>query len=164
MATSLGTVVQVVKSQDQIRTLLRNNDCDQMTFGDDFGEGIMFVYFRLILHDDEFGDARLPVKVPVRLRPIIDILRREHPVKYEGHRGLSLATEQAMRVAWRNVYDWLRASFTAVEVGIITPAEAFLSGVVTEDGITVGQHILPRLPAMLHKGTTIPLIEAGTPQ
>lgn len=161
MATSLDTTVPVSRSQEAIRKLLRANGCDQMQFGDDFTEQRMFVMFRLVLSDPELGEAMLPVRVPVHLSAIVDLLKRAHPQKYRGQRGSDLAVEQSMRVAWRNVHDWLKASFTAVEVGIITAPEAFLSSVMTADGATIGEQLMPHLPGMLHHGTTLPLLESG---
>ena len=158
MSTSLDTVVPIAKSQEAIRKILRANECDQVAFGDDFTEMTMFVFFRLVISDEEHGEGRLPVKIPVQLHSIVELLQQAHPIRYEDADD---AVEQAMRVAWRNIHDWLRASFTAVEVGIITPAEGFLSSVMTEDGFTVGERLLPGLPAMLHKGTSLPLLTAN---
>ena len=162
MATSLDTSVPIARSQEAIRKMLRAEDCDQVMFGDDFGAGVMFIFFRLVLDDPDSGEVRLPVKIPVHLQSIVELLKAAHPQKYGGGKGLDLALEQAMKVAWRNVHDWLRASFTAVEVGIMTPAEAFLSSVVTENGYTVGERLLPNLPSMLHRGTSLPLLTSNT--
>ena len=101
--------------------------------------------------------SRLPVKIPVHLQFVVEALKRAHPQKYAGTRGTELAYEQAMRVAYRNMHDWLKATFTAIEVGIISLTEAFLADIVTETGATVGERILPDIPKMLFKGTPLAL-------
>ena len=161
MPTSLDTTVQVSRSQESIRTILRRNNCLQMLFGDDFEHGNIFVFFKMAVEDPKHGPAFLPIKIPVHLEIVVEALQEAHPQKYAGEIGLKQAWDQAAKVAYRNMHDWLKATFTAIEVGIITMTEAFLADIVTENGFTVGERLLPNLPDMLHKGKTLPLLEAG---
>ena len=161
MPTSLDTTVPVSRSQESIRKILRNHGCQQVVFGDDFEGGSLFVWYRLAVDDPKHGQAFIPVKIPVHLDIVVDALQKAHPKKYRSLSGEALVWEQAMRVAYRNLHDWLRASFTAIEVGIVTVTEAFLAGIVTENGQTVGERLLPALPDMLYKGKSLPLLGDG---
>lgn len=50
--------------------------------------------------------------------------------------------DQARRVSWRVVRDWLRAQLTLIEAGAATIEEVMLPWAVTSDGTTVSQRIL----------------------
>lgn len=55
------------------------------------------------------------------------------------------ALDQEERRLWRALFLALKARFIAVEEGIETFEEAFLSNIITADGRTVGMHVQPQL-------------------
>jgi hypothetical protein len=50
--------------------------------------------------------------------------------------------DQARRVSWRVVRDWLRAQLTLIEAGCATIEEVMLPWAVMNDGSTVSQKLL----------------------
>ena len=54
----------------------------------------------------------------------------------------SLCTEeQALRVAWRIIKDWVQAQMAIVEADVASMAEVFLPYAITKDGSTLYKHI-----------------------
>lgn len=57
------------------------------------------------------------------------------------------AWEQACRQRWRALALVIKAKLEAVECGIVTFDQEFLAHIVTTDGVTVGQQVIPALMA-----------------
>jgi len=54
----------------------------------------------------------------------------------------SLCTEdQALRVAWRIIKDWVEAQMAIVEADVASMAEVFLPYAITKDGSTLYNHL-----------------------
>lgn len=68
-----------------------------------------------------FGPGQLRYKMPARVEPIFQILRKSHPAWSIGP-----AREQAERVAWRQLLRWIQAQLAMAETGMVQPAEIFL--------------------------------------
>jgi len=62
--------------------------------------------------------------------------------------------EQEVRRLWRSAVLIIKAKFEAVESGIVTFDQEWLYYIVTDDGSTVGDHIVPQLG----KGKPMPLL------
>jgi hypothetical protein len=57
----------------------------------------------------------------------------------------SLCTEeQALRVSWRIIKDWVQAQMAIVEADVAGMAEVFLPYAVTQDGSTLYNHLLTK--------------------
>lgn len=115
---SVETKVPVRRSVDQIRGLVERFGSREFTcYYDDANEPIGVAF--------KIKDPNLDVVLPVRLvAPTATVRARIRTYK---------ANEQAQRVAWRNLHDFVRASLIAVETGILTLGEAFLASVVVTD-------------------------------
>jgi len=53
--------------------------------------------------------------------------------------------EQEQRRVWRVLFYHLKALFQAADSGVLTIEELILPYVVTHDGRTIAEHVLPRL-------------------
>jgi len=60
--------------------------------------------------------------------------------------------EQACRSRWRALYLLIKATLEAVEIGVVTFEEAFMSHTLLPDGSTIGQKMVPMLEAAVKKG------------
>jgi hypothetical protein len=72
--------------------------------------------------------------------------------------------EQACRQRWRALALVIKAKLEAVESGITTFEDEFLSHIVMPDGQTVGDAVRPRLKAMYETGTMQPLLPPPPPR
>ena len=68
--------------------------------------------------------------------------------------------EQEVRSRWRGLLLCIKAKFEAVDRGVETFEEAFLSHVMAEDGRTVAEHAVPRLREIV--SGSVPLLPPPT--
>mgnify|MGYP001564788065 CR=1 FL=1 len=68
------------------------------------------------------------------------------------------AWEQACRARWRTLALVVKAKLEAIEVGISTFDEEFLSWIVLPDNTTVGQHALSAMKSAYETGTLPPML------
>lgn len=66
--------------------------------------------------------------------------------------------EQACRSRWRALALAIKAKLEAVSVGITTFEDEFMAHIVMPDGMTVGQHVRPRIAAAYESGQVTPLL------
>lgn len=74
-------------------------------------------------------------------------LRRTTPARYH-------TTDQAKRVAWRIVKDWVEAQLAIIECGQAEMAEVFLAYAITENGQTLFQRMTQDPSRLLTEGDT----------
>lgn len=87
------------------------------------------IAFRLISHEQEIA-----FRLPSNWRGIIAAMRKDRKIP-----NRLINEEQARRVAWRVVRDWLRAQLTMIEAGHASLEEVMLPWAITNDGQTVAQ-------------------------
>lgn len=68
------------------------------------------------------------------------------------------AWEQACRQRWRALALSIKAKLEAVESGIASFESEWLPYIVTSDGMTIGEKLLPRLNEIASTGTLPPLL------
>lgn len=147
MPSAYGTTeVPVARSQESIRQLLIKFGTRGVQFTEDFDDNIVNVKFAK-KYNDNVRTVSVTMKVP---EPII--LRRR--TKSDTQRQ-----EQMKRATYRALHDWLKAQFVAVEFGLLSFEDVFLSHFewILKDGsvTTVGKYIQPRL------ASSVPLLSAG---
>jgi hypothetical protein len=118
-----GTQVAVPKSQQKIRDMLLRHKGGSVAFiSDPPLEG-----FQAVVKIDEKPYA---IKIMATLRE-----KRE--------------PEQEMRRIWRVLYHHMKSIFEAADSGVMEFRELMLPYIMTNDGKTVAEHILPKLDAAL---------------
>ena len=73
------------------------------------------------------------------------------------------AWEQSVRQRWRALALVVKAKLEAVETGITTFEEEFMSHILLPNGETVGQHMLPQIERAYETGempAMLPMLEA----
>lgn len=125
---SLTTKVPVSRSVSQVQALVERFGAAEFGIQYDPATGRpVAVSFKV--RDPHLGGAFLPVALrapfEVILKQLVDA-RAFHPSPSERQR----ITEQAERVAWRNLHDFVRASLIAVQTGIMSLGEAFMASLV----------------------------------
>lgn len=156
------TSVPVERSRAEVEGLLRRYGADQFLHG--WEEGRAVIGFRI---------RGYPVRMLLPLPRVEEFLEYRQPSGRKAVRGEAAAAracEQAERQAWRALVLVLKAKLEAVESGITTIEQEFLSGMVLPQDITVGEALMPhleeavrtgRMPGLLPGGGAIPLPPAG---
>lgn len=123
---SVDTSVPVSRSVDQIRRLVERFGASEFGIQYDPTSGLpVAVSFKI-------KDATLGQFLPVALRAPHDAIykalvdARSWPTIQQKER----MREQAERVAWRNLHDFVRASLIGVQTGIMSLGEAFMASLV----------------------------------
>lgn len=115
-----NTKVPVARSQEQIRRLLLGNS----------GTGVAFISQPPM----EGFEAMMPIEgVTYRIRIQAAVSDNTKDI------------DQAQRRIWRVMFYHLKSVFEAANTGVMEFREMMLPYIVTKDGQTVAQHILPNL-------------------
>jgi hypothetical protein len=114
-----NTQVSVTKSQDKIRQLILRNK----------GTGIAFI-------------SQPPMEGFQALMPIDG---KTYTIRISAHLNSKRDAEKECRRIWRVLFHHLKDIFEASNSGVMEFRELILPYIVTHDGQTVAQHILPRL-------------------
>jgi hypothetical protein len=101
-------------------------------YGDD-GK-IQGVAFTIKVHD-----RFIPIKLPARVEKAQAVLKKqweEGMISHKRGRESTYGDEQAYRVAWRNILDWVQAQMALLEIGMAKMEEVFLPYMQDRDGVT----------------------------
>jgi hypothetical protein len=99
------------------------------------------VTFCLTLNDNMIGFI-----LPANYAGVLNAMKKDRKI------SRSKCTEdQARRVAWRIIKDWVEAQMAIVEAQLADIAEVFLPYAITKNGITVYKEIQNNGMLMLHK-------------
>src|SRR5919199_3144954 len=95
------------------------------------------------VHGVEFAvtvhDRRIRVKLPARIEQAQAVLKRqfdEGTISHKRGRENTYGYEQAYRVAWRNILDWVQAQMALLEIGMARMEEVFLPYMQDRQGVT----------------------------
>jgi hypothetical protein len=138
------TSVPVERSRAELEKLLRRYEADQFVSG--WEEGRAMVGFRIAGRT-----VRLEVPMPT-LKDVQKKGSRKPPV---------LALAQMERQRWRALLLLTKAKLEACALGLETFEQAFLAGIVTPNGQTIGQRLVQQLDE-IQKGGAIKLLPGAT--
>lgn len=113
------TVVPVSRSQEKIKTLVLKNK----------GTGIAFICEPPM----EGFQAAMPIE------------GKTYTIRIQAFARDSRDPDQESRRIWRVLYHHLKDIFEASNSGVMEFRELILPYIVTQDGQTIAQHILPKL-------------------
>jgi hypothetical protein len=109
-------------------------------YGDDGKvQGVQFVI--------KVNDRFIPVKLPARVEKAQAVLKNQWDAGVISHkRGKEnvYGDEQAYRVAWRNILDWVQAQMALLEIGMAKIEEVFLPYMLDREGITLFERMEQR--------------------
>ena len=122
-----STKVSAGRSKERISQLFHKYSAERFSFEEDIqGERIIIKFIFVPLNG-----GRLPAIIPIDVKRYVDVLFKKNPhtprMKKDilSHRAMLL--EQSKKAVWRIAEHWLKATFEAIEFGIITFEDAFLS-------------------------------------
>lgn len=143
------TSVSVEKSRAEIEGLLTRYGATSFMAGVNQVEAVIAF---------EMKDRKIMFRLPVPDRaarrfthtPGRDLPRRPEEAIREW--------EQACRSRWRALALAIKAKLEAVEIGITTFEDEFMAHIMMPDGLTVGDHMRPRITDAYASGNVTPLL------
>jgi hypothetical protein len=135
MTYAEDTKVSVEKSQADIQQLLKRYGASGFMFGWDEDQNGAVIYFRAHGRHVRFW-LPLPERREVATTPT---------GKQRSKAQIDKAVEQAERSRWRALHLVIKAKLEAVETGIVSFEDEFLSHIVMPDRKTVGEHLRPQI-------------------
>lgn len=80
------------------------------------------------------GRQQVPVKLPVRIDECLKVLQKE---KQRGTKNIKATREQAERVAWRILKDWIESQMALLDIEMVKFEEIFLPYIELQGGQTI---------------------------
>lgn len=124
-----STKIEPQKTISEIMSLLAKHKIIHIvTFYDGNGEitGLTFTV--------EYLDQKLPFKLPVRHEAVLQAMKRDR------HTPNHLCnTQQAKRVAWRQILRWIEAQLALAEMGMADIKEIFMPYLMVSENQTLYQ-------------------------
>jgi hypothetical protein len=134
------SVMSIPKIFDMLQKTLVRHKAQHITFSYE-QERIVALEFVLLINGREY-----PFRLPARIKAVEQILYGT------DSRFLSKTQkEQAYRVAWANIRDWVAAQCALIDTNMVKPEEIFLPYMVSNDGrtffevMTENKFLLPRV-------------------
>ena len=99
-------------------------------YGDDGKvQGVQFVI--------KVNERFIPIKLPARVEKAQAVLKKqwdEGVISHKRGKDNTLSYDQAYRVAWRNILDWVQAQMALLEIGMAKMEEVFLPYMLDRQG------------------------------
>lgn len=83
------------------------------------------------------GRQQVPVRLPVKIDECLEVLKQEKRKKS----NVKATREQAERVAWRILKDWIEAQMALLDIEMVRFEEIFLPYIEIDNGQTVFQRL-----------------------
>jgi hypothetical protein len=150
MTYAKDTTVSVPQSRIEIENTLRRYGADQFLSG--WTDGMASIAFSMNGHK---------VKINLPLPQMTDKKFTMSPTgrdrsKEQAHKEY----EKEIRRLWRSLNLIIKAKLEAIECGVTTFEQEFLSNLILPDGQTVGERLSPDLNYILNTGHMTPLMIA----
>ncbi len=127
-----STKIPAVRTAGEVTTMLAKHGAKKvmLDYGDEGEpEALTFQILR--------GKEPLAFKVPVRPDLVLKVLTKQHAAgQLKGHMPPP-TREQAGKVAWRIIKDWVEAQMAILETEMVTMEEVFLPYLVNRKGQTL---------------------------
>ena len=134
-----STRIPAVKTAGEVQGILAKHGAKavMIEYGDNGGvEALSFQIKR--------GDDSLGFSLPIEPDAVLKVLQRQYGSgQLLSHQG-SPDREQAVRVAWRILKDWVEAQMAILETEMVTMEQVFLPYMLTRDNKTLYQAMLDR--------------------
>lgn len=85
------------------------------------------------------GTQQIPVKLPVKIDECLKVLQKEK--KENPRKQIKDTREQAERVAWRILKDWVEAQMALLDIEMVRFEEIFLPYIETNNGQTIYERL-----------------------
>ena len=142
MIANRNTTVPALKTVGEIQAMLAGIRADAIVMQYESGEPSA-IGFKLTRDDHSIS-----FQLPSNWQGILQALKRDKSIPKR-----LLTADQAKRVSWRVIRDWLRAQLSLIEAGAATIEEVMLPWAITSDGTTVASRIFSGQTGLLTMNT-----------
>lgn len=125
------TTVDAFKTVSEIEYILMKHKAKSIMKNYD-GESITGLSFLI-----DTGTQQVPVRLPVKVEECLEVLKREK--KNSPRSNIKATKEQAERVAWRILKDWVEAQMALLDIEMVQLQEIFLPYIEIPNGQTIYQ-------------------------
>lgn len=126
------TQISVDKTIAEIQTKLARAGARAILADYDDDGNIKSLSFKLVIQEKEVG-----FKLPAEPDKILVLLKTQRGVAKKFQ-----TDEQARRVAWRIIKDWVEAQLAIIETKMVKPEQVFLPYAITRDGRTLYESVV----------------------
>ena len=127
------TTVDAFKTVSEIEYILMKHKVKSImkNYEGEFITGLSFLI--------DTGGQQIPVRLPVKVDECLKVLKKE---KRENPRKQIRDTrDQAERVAWRILKDWVEAQMALLDIEMVKLEEIFLPYIETDNGQTIYERL-----------------------
>ena len=130
------TTVDIFKTVSEIEYTLMKHKAKSIMKNYD-GESITGLSFLI-----DTGVQQIPVRLPVKVDECLKVLKKEK--RETPRKQIKDTREQAERVAWRILKDWVEAQMALLDIEMVRFEEIFLPYIQTNNGQTVYEQLEER--------------------
>lgn len=123
------TTVDALKTVQEIECILMKHKAKSIMKNYD-GESIIGLSFLI-----DTGVQQIPIRLPVKVEECLKVLEKEK--RENPRKQIKDTREQAERVAWRILKDWVEAQMALLDIEMVRFEEIFLPYIETQGGKTV---------------------------
>lgn len=127
------TTVDSFKTVSKIEHILVKHNAKSIMKNYD-GESITGLSFLI-----DNGVQQIPVRLPVKVDECLEVLKKEK--KNSPRSNIKATREQAERVAWRILKDWVEAQMALLDIQMVRFEEIFLPYIETGNGQTIYERL-----------------------
>lgn len=127
------TTVDAFKTVSEIEYILMKHKAKSIMKNYD-GESITGLSFLI-----DTGIQQIPVRLPVKIDECLEVLKKEK--RNSPRSNIKATRDQAERVAWRILKDWVEAQMALLDIEMVSFCEIFLPYIETNNGQTVYQRL-----------------------
>lgn len=120
------TKVPVVRSVQEIQKTLVKAGATSIMQDFDVDGNICALSFKITLNENQIS-----FRLPSETDKVLEVMKRD------GTPRSFLTPEQAQRVAWRIIKDWIEAQMAIVQTKMVTLPQVFLPYAVNQQGTTL---------------------------
>jgi hypothetical protein len=146
-----NTDVSSDRSRAEIEQIIRRYGASQFMYGWDEDKAVIGF---------SCNDRHIRFELPMPSRDDPEFAKTPAGRRKRKPAAQEAAWEQGCRQRWRALALVIKAKLEAVETGITTFDDEFLSHIVLPSGQTVGQYVLPRLDGVAANGRIAGLLPA----
>lgn len=128
-----STTVDAFKTVSEIEYILMKHKAKSIMKNYD-GESITGLSFLI-----DTGIKQVPVRLPVRIDECLEVLKKEK--KNNPRCNIKPTREQAEKVAWRILKDWVEAQMALLDIEMVRLEEIFLPYIETGNGQTIYERL-----------------------
>lgn len=123
------TTIEAFKTVSEIEYILMKHQAKSIMKNYE-GESIISLSFLI-----DTGYAQIPIKLPAKVDECLKVLQKEK--KRNPRKQIKATREQAERVAWRILKDWVEAQMALLDIEMAKCEEVFMPYIVEKTGQTL---------------------------